>query len=241
MLETWLGIFGDQVFLAVLRFIAPGFFLIAILLWGLGKYRARVRREKQLNLQMLDAQSRLADDVVVAPPPQPTPAPIPTGPVDLDAPLMPMVASRPSDRRYFAAVRKHADEKAARGMYLNEHERIAQSFLPLVLKSTKVGFAEALAPFKESLPFKGWELRQALETIGLPQHGAQIDEALKVYWHRMQLIADMTATGMPLPQALAHKDLPSYDTIDAWFSANGGGAQIETAADTYFGQHYPFS
>ncbi|WP_411890525.1 hypothetical protein [Yoonia sp. SDW83-1] len=150
-------------------------------------------------------------------------------------------AARPANAAYYATVRDFAQTKREAGDVLLEPEGFAIG--PLALAETMLG-DQGLAhldSFGETPPFRGWELRQAMEQIGLPEMGQTLEKAVGIHLHRYQLISDMMATGMPIAQAQTHPDLPGYDDLEAELARYGGQARLREAADAYFEAVYPWA
>ena len=114
---------------------------------------------------------------------------------------------------------------------------------PVAVAETLLGDAGLiqLDGFGEVAPYKGWELRQAMERIGLPEIGGFLEQAVAIFLHRLQLTKDMTDTGMPIEQARDHPDMPQYDALDAQIRQAGGRAAFLAAADRYFAAAYPWA
>ncbi len=161
-------------------------------------------------------------------------------PLHIPAPVI-RHAQRPTDGGEYAAIRAFAEEKHRVGDAVIEEERFAMG--PLAVVETllgDVGLIE-LDGFGDAAPYKGWELRQAMERIDLPEIGGFLEQAVAIFLHRLQLTNDMTETGMPIEQARVHHDMPQYDALDARIGEAGGLDAFRAAADRYFAAAYPWA
>lgn len=150
-------------------------------------------------------------------------------------------AARPTDGAYFDVVLRFATDKQSNGTGLIPEENFALGPVAFIVKLLGPNGFDHLDEYRDELPFRGWALRQAAERIGAPKFAEPLEQVAAVFLHRQQLYADMTATGMPADEALAHPDRPSYDKIAALLGDAGGLEAFVAAANTYFLNAYPWS
>ena len=150
-------------------------------------------------------------------------------------------AARPADGRAYAAIHAFAKEKHRLGDALTEEERFAMGPVATAASLLANNGLGQMDNFGANPPYKGWELRQAMERVGAPQFGAVLEEAMAIFLHRHQLTSEMTGTGMPLEQARTHPDMPQYNVLDVKIQQLGGVAAFHAAVDQYFMRAYPWA
>ncbi len=150
-------------------------------------------------------------------------------------------ASRPLDGSYFQTVLTFAQSKTAQGQALIPQERFIlaeMAFLEKVLVSDGLTHFDS---FAEGLPFKGFELRRALEEIGATDLIDVIERAVAAYLHRQQLLVDIMALGASRADALLNNRLPSYAPLIAEIDRIGGATYFVQCADAYVDRSYSWS
>ncbi len=202
--------------------------IVGLAAYYLGILWLKKRRDQRKSMADYDISGDVGPDVD------------PLDPLYIPQPVM-RRAARPTEGGAYAAIRAFAEEKHRVGDALIEEERFAIG--PVAVAAGLLGDAglAQMDSYGANPPYKGWELRQAMERIGVPQIGALLEDAVAVFLHRHQLITDMTDTGMPLEQARTHPDMPQYDPLDEKIRQAGGLAAFQAAADQYFDTAYPWA
>ena len=233
-------VFRGQEGLAVLAlfFIAVGFFWISPRVVPMGKFGRSAHRDlfDQIKSRAPAGMSNAEIEVLVREEISRRRAAI----TDIPA-VKPTLAARPDDGRNFVFLTKFVQDKYDRSIALIPEEQFLRGPLALVARLLGPEGLSHLDSFGEQLPYKGWELRQALEKIDAPEMGGLIERSVAIYLHRLQLTRDMTATGMPIAQARAHKDMPQYTELESQLAQLGGLESFQSAADRYLDQNYPWA
>jgi len=199
-----------------------------IVAYQIGKRQFSQKKQQTAVLAGRSASQRLWDD------------PDPLDPIGIPALAVPRTP-RPTDARYFEAVRRFAAEKQDGGLALIPEETFAIG--PVAFIATLLGTDgfEHLDSYPEELPHKSWALRQAAERIGAAKCADPLEQASAIFLHRGQVLADIIATGMPAEQAMSHPDRPSYDKVETLVAEAGGIDRFLAAADQYFAHAYPWA
>ena len=159
---------------------------------------------------------------------------------DLPEPTI-LAAAPPKDQQFYQTVLSFAQKKQQDGGAFLPDERFALGELFLADKLMGEAGLAHFDSFTRGLPYKGFELRQAMERIGAPDIGNLLERGVAIYLHRSQLTQDMLKTGMPAEQAQMHPDLPTYTELEILLVSAGGQRGLRAAADIYFRDHYPWS